>query len=382
MPRIATILAYCVRSRNNETTTGPVTRVSDKIPPSHPYESLPPRAFWRKGVVDDGGAGLSALYAPSVPVTADTRIATAGSCFAQHIGRWLRKSGVTVLDAEPAPPMMPDDLAHKFGYRLFSGRYGNIYTARQLRQLLEEIINGRVDGRFVWEIPNGRYVDAFRPTVEPEGLETAAEVLLHRDYHLEKTAQILRTADIFVFTLGLAEAWEDAETGRVFPVCPGVAGGQFSETRHKLRQFRYGDVAEDLSAIRALLHRFNPEMGMLLTVSPVPLTATATGNHVLTATTAAKATLRAAAGDFAADHGDVDYVPSFELITSHATGGPWFAPNMRSVTAAGVEMVMSRFLAAHGLQPQADPPRPVDASPHDDEDDLVCDELLLQARAG
>lgn len=347
---------------------------------NHPYAGGPDWAFWRSGVVEGGGRGLDDLFVPTVPITSDTPIATAGSCFAQHIGRWLRRSGVNVLDAEPVPGIMSDAVATRFGYRLFSGRYGNIYTARQLVQLLDDVITGHVDPRFVWSGPKGGYVDAFRPTVEPEGIDTVQEVLLHRDYHLERTAQMLRMAEVFVFTLGLTEAWMDRATGRVFPVCPGVAGGRFDPSEHAMQMFRYGEVTEDLHAILARLRRFNPAIRMILTVSPVPLTATASDDHVLTASTGAKATLRAAAGDFASDTSGVDYFPSYELVTSHATGGPWFEPNLRSVSEAGVTMVMSRFLAAHGLIAEAETPRADDPDLDEDADENIhCDELLLQA---
>lgn len=344
-----------------------------------PYRSAPRRAFWRSGVVRNGGAGLAEIAAPKVRLGAGCAVATAGSCFAQNIGRHLARAGVTVLDAEPLPPIVPDSLARRFGYRLFSGRYGNIYTARQLRQLLQEIIAGAVDPRCVWPRQGGGFTDAFRPTVEPGGLRTGAEVLLHRDYHLERTAQMLREAQVFVFTLGLTEAWEDRETGRVFPLCPGLAGGRFDSAAHRLRRFRYGEVTEDLRAILALLRRFNPAMEMILTVSPVPLTATATGEHVLPATCAAKATLRAAAGDFAEDTGGVDYFPAFELVTSHATGGPWFEANQRTVSRAGVAMVMARFLAAQGLTPNSVISPPTETPGEDNDEALVCDELLLEA---
>lgn len=356
-------------------------------PPSHPYTTLPDRAFWRRGVVDDGGAGLSEIYQPRAPITPETAVATAGSCFAQHIGGWLRKSGIKVLDAEPAPALMSDEAAHAFGYRLFSGRYGNIYTARQLRQLLDDVATGSVSSRFVWETDRGRYVDAFRPTVEPDGLATAAEVLLHRDYHLEKTAQMLRQTDLFVFTLGLAETWVDRSTDRAFPVCPGIAGGAFDPEAHALAEFRPNDVYADLVAIRTALQRFNPGMRLLLTVSPVPLTATATGAHVLAATTAAKACLRSAAESAYKDFADIDYFPSYELVTSPATGGPWFASNLRSVRPEGVRMVMTNFLASHGLsEAQAAPRTDTEDDTKGDtkgdiEDDLICDELLYQAAA-
>ncbi len=360
----------------------------------HPYSDLPDKAFWRNGVVQADRNRFPDLFTPKFDITPDTRVATAGSCFAQHIGRVLRQACCTVLDAEPAPKPLTDEDAKAFGYSIFSGRYGNIYTTRQLRQMLTDIADGFTDPRFVWT-KDSAFVDAFRPTVEPIGLPSVEEVLLHRDYHLERTSQMLRQTDVFVFTLGLTEAWEDAPTGRVFPMCPGVVAGTFDDETHIFRNFRYGDILEDLEAIQKLLRRFNPDMKMILTVSPVPLTATATQDHVLLSTTWSKSTLRAAAGDFAADNDDVAYFPSYELITSPATGpetgGPWFEKNLRSVRSDGVDMVMGIFLESHGLLDQTtdtDAPDPSNTeseneytSDQDEEDDLICDELLLQAFA-
>jgi hypothetical protein len=348
---------------------------------AHPYSDLSARAFWRSGVAQADKAVLADLYRPSFEITHDTAVATAGSCFAQHIGTSLRRAGCTVLDAEPVPPEVVSHVAQRYGYGLFSGRYGNIYTSRQMLQLLQDAATGTVDACFAWE-KDGRFFDAFRPTVEPDGLASVDEVLLHREYHLERTAQMLRQADVFVFTLGLTETWVDRRTGRAFGLCPGVAAGQFDADAHVLFNLRYGDVLADLKAIHALLQRFRPGMKLLLTVSPVPLTATASGDHVLSANTWSKATLRSAAGDFVADTPGTAYFPSFEIITSHATGGPWFEDNLRAVRPDGVARVMSIFLAAHGLTGGAPGtgPRP-DAADNDDDDpdDPVCDELLLQA---
>lgn len=354
----------------------------ERIPMPHPYADLPDTAFWKTGVEKADRQRFPGLYEPRLRLTKDVPVATAGSCFAQHIGTWLRAAGCRLLDAEPAPRAMSDVLARRFGYGLFSGRYGNIYTARQLRQFLEEVADGEADPRHVWE-NDGAFRDGFRPTVEPDGLGSVAEVLLHRDYHLERTSRMLRQAELFIFTLGLTEAWEDAETGRVYPLCPGVAGGTFDAERHRFRNFRHAEIIEDLHAIRALLHRFNPDMSLLLTVSPVPLTATASGNHVLAATSWSKATLRAAAGDFVAETDRTDYFPSLELVTQPASGGPWFAPNMREVSEAGVARVMSVFFEAHGLTDLIGTAR--DTRDNEDDSDRetepYCDEILLQAFA-
>ena len=331
-------------------------------------------------------AAFPDLYQPTVSIRPDTRVATAGSCFAQHIGRYLRDAGCTVLDAEPPPRSMTDAVAKRYGYGLFSGRHGNVYTARQMRQLLEEVADGQADPRLVWD-REGRFVDALRPQVEPEGLASVEEVLLHRDYHLERTSRMLRQADVFVFTLGLTEAWEDRATGRVLPLCPGVVGGTFDPEAYVFRNFRHSEILADLYVIKALLRRFNPAMSLILTVSPVPLTATATGRHILEATSWSKATLRGAVGEFVEETDVVDYFPSFEIVTHPASGGPWFEENLRSVSPAGVDKVMSIFLRGHGLGIDRDTalalPPSVDGNEDDSdsETDLVCEDLLLQAFA-
>ena len=206
-----------------------------------------------------------------------------------------------------------------------------------------------------------------------------------RQSHLAHVAQLLQQTDVLIFTLGLTETWVDRATGRAFPVCPGIVAGTFDAGEHDLLNQTHAQVLADLAACRAVLKTFNPAMKLLLTVSPVPLTATASGEHVLAATSWSKSTLRGAAGEFAAAQTDVDYMPSYELVTHPAAqplhGGHWFDPNLRSVSAAGVARVMRFFLAAHGLAEAA--PVVIEQIVADDspDDDISCDEVLLEAFA-
>lgn len=352
---------------------------------THPYSALPAHAFWRSGVAEADRNSFDGLYRPKFALARDTRVATAGSCFAQHIGTHLRLAGCHVLDAEPAPVAMPDSIAKRFGYGMFSARYGNIYTARQLLDLLREVRLGDCDPGFIWE-KDGRYYDAFRPTIEPDGLDSVAEVLTLRRSHLHRIAGMLAQTDLLIFTLGLTETWVDRATGRAFPVCPGIVAGVFDPNLHELLNLTHAQILADLSDCHALLQDFNPGMKLLLTVSPVPLTATASGAHVLNATSWSKSTLRGVAGEFSA-HPDVDYMPSYELITHPAAqppdGGHWFDPNLRSVSAVGVARVMRFFLAAHDLisAPETAEPVVVQADPDALQDDVNCDEVLLEAFA-
>ena len=343
----------------------------------NPYQGLGARAFWRSGVARADPAALEGLYTRKWEIPRHWKIATAGSCFAQHISRYLARSGFDVIDTEPAPPGLSADDHQRFGFSMYSARYGNIYTLRQLLQLVGEVDVTHTPGEISWE-REGRFFDALRPGVEPGGLDSPEALRLHRDAHLACVGEMLRHMDLLVFTLGLTEAWEHRETGTVFPTVPGGIAGRFDPDRYRFYNASFTEILEDFGALQERLLSIRGEKGLprfLLTVSPVPLIATASGEHVLPATTYSKSVLRAVAGQLAAEHDHVDYFPSFEIITNPATGGRFYAENLRSVQPEGVEAVMKLFFSQHGEGPMPQP------SPVETEEDVACEEALLEAFA-
>lgn len=352
----------------------------------HPYRSLPEAAYWRRAVAGKGPA-IDPLAGGFLSLGREDRVATAGSCFAQNIARYLKRSGFNYMVSETAHPILPPDVADRHGYGLYSARYGNIYTARQLLQLFDRAY-GRFDpAEAIWEAPGGggHVVDAFRPTIEPGGFASAAELLADRAHHFARVREMFETLDVFVFTLGLTEGWESRVDGAVYPVCPGVSGGRFDEARHAFHNFRVGEVSADLAAFTARLRGVNPGARIILTVSPVPLVATASGNHVLAATTYSKSVLRAAAQETAEDHDGVFYFPSYEIITGAPAAARYFAEDMRNVTEEGVAHVMSVFLR-HAAGVDLPPPVAAAAEARDATTDaakqwvqVMCDEALLDA---
>lgn len=319
---------------------------------SSPYMNLGARAYWRTGLAETDYPPPD-IFCPKWALHKGDRIVTAGSCFAQHVGRALRRNGFNVLDAEPRPAGIPAEAETAHGYGMYSARYGNIYTTRQLRQLLEEAWEGAPDFDAVWERA-GRFHDALRPNVDPEGLVDGAAVMAARTQHLAKVRAVFSQADVFIFTLGLTEAWMHKPSGQVYPTAPGTVAGAYDAAIHGFVNFRLAEVRADLLAALGRLKRLNPDLRVLLTVSPVPLTATASGQHVLSATSYSKSVLRACAGELQADCPEVDYFPSYEIVTSTRAGASFFEPNFRSVTEAGVARVMSVFTRAH-LGDAADP---------------------------
>ncbi|MEL6478530.1 MAG: GSCFA domain-containing protein [Pseudomonadota bacterium] len=342
--------------------------------PRSPYRGLPRRAFW-KSVADRGEGPADDLYRPRFEITRKTAIFTAGSCFAQHIGQSLRRAGCRIVDTEAMPDMVPETVARRFGYRQYSARYGNIYTPRQLRQLLGEIDGTLTPAYPVW-VRDGRFFDALRPAVEPEGLETPDLVAEHRRLHLARARSAFARGEVFVFTLGLTEAWIHRESGTVYPTAPGTIAGAHDPEVFAFHNFSFAEVIEDLHAIRAQLQARQPGMRMVLTVSPVALTATASDAHVEVATSYSKAVLRAAAGQMMSECADVDYFPSYEIVTSRAARGRYLSADLRDVTPAAVEDVMQIFFAAHGIE-RGDPAD--HATTLDDLDAPVCEDLLLEA---
>lgn len=311
---------------------------------NHPYLGLPDRQFWKK----EPGIVTPAKFDPVGPVpftlTKSDGVVTAGSCFAQHVARRLTRSGFSHLVTEPAHPIIPPQVAASFGYNLFSARYGNVYTARQLLQLLH-----RAYGLFMplathW--PRGQkggVVDPFRPQIQPEGFISAAELDEDRKVHLAAVRRAIETMDVFVFTLGLTEAWIDRRDGAVFPIAPGISGGVYDPDLVGFHNFDETETSTDLIAALAFIRERNPRVRIILTVSPVPLNATMEARHVFVSTTWSKAVLRIAAERATRALEDVCYFPSYEIITAPHVRGRYFAEDCREVLDAGVTHVMGLF---------------------------------------
>lgn len=351
---------------------------TNATPRRSPYQGRPGRTFWKTAVGGMAPDQLTGLYRKKFDIAPEDRIATAGSCFAQHIARHLRSNGYKVLDTEPAPPWMSADTARNFGFGVYSARFGNVYHVRQLVQLVQEALGmRRLGDEAVWE-RDGRFYDALRPAVEPDGLATPGLVRRHREQHLARVRRLLQDSTVFVFTLGLTEGWVHSATGTVFPTAPGTIAGDFDPSLHHFHNFGYDEVHADFLELRRLLQQESPGLKFILTVSPVSLAATAEDQHVLPATVYSKSVLRAVAGALAAEYDDVDYFPSYEVVTGAPAGNTLLDESRRNVTPAGVATVMRYFFAEHPTREVLGQPETEPAGAPSLEA-VMCEEALLEA---
>jgi GSCFA family len=307
----------------------------------HPYKSQPDRAFWSRAVASD----FDAYDVPAVAeplLRDDDEIVSAGSCFASNVIPWLEPAGMRYVRTEAPHPTLAH-LPENLGYRSFSAAYGNIYTARQLRQLLDRACGVWQPLEDRWHA-DGKVIDPFRPGLRHPATSDR-EFDLITAQHLAAVRAAFASATVVLLTLGLTEAWVSVADGAAFPACPGTITGQYDPARHGFVNYTVSEVRADLVGFLDRLREINPTSRVILTVSPVPLVATATDQHVLVATTYSKAVLRAAAGEVAANIPGVVYFPAYELVTGPQAPHGYYAQDRRDVTPEGVAAVMNALMA-------------------------------------
>jgi hypothetical protein len=358
---------------------------------SNPYADLPQRSFWRPAVASRSLFDLEDLWRPKFSFDTADAFVTFGSCFAQHIGRALKGRGFNWYSAEPRPEGLSDASARLFNYDIFSARTGNIYTTSILAQWTRWATGAAQVPDEFWE-KDGRIFDPFRPAIEPNGFGSREEMVRNRAATIAAFRQCIEDANYFVFTLGLTESWWNSHEGYEYPMCPGTVAGEFVADTHVFRNQTVGEIGDSLRQAIDIMHEVNPALRFILTVSPVPLTATNSGNHVMVATMESKSILRAVAGQTARERDDTDYFPSYELINSPVMKGVFFEPNHRDVNPHGVDFVMDNFFRAVAAKAAGAAPAvpvapkkkvaaeaPAAAVEVPAPDDVVCEEELLRA---
>jgi hypothetical protein len=289
----------------------------------HPYIHLADTAYWKRSIATLNTADVDPVVTFPFRITPEQRIATAGSCFAQHLSTRLQKASFNYFVTEQAPLFFPEELARSFGYGVFTARYGNIYTTRQLVQLFKRAYAQVTAKEDYWLEEDNNYIDPFRPRIQEGGFASEEEYWIDRQQHYQAVRAAFEELDIFVFTLGLTEGWQSREDGMVYPLCPGVAGGTFDADKYQFVNFGVEETTSDLLEFIDLLHGVNPDARVILTVSPVPLIATYEPQHVLTSTTYSKSVLRVSCGQIVKARKHVAYFPSYEIITGSYTRGKY-----------------------------------------------------------
>ncbi|HYA79823.1 MAG TPA: GSCFA domain-containing protein [Methylocystis sp.] len=309
----------------------------------NPYASLPDHRFWRKAVAALPPFALDPIVETPFQISLADKVATGGSCFAQEIAHRLQESGYQYYLAEKPPEGMAAKEARRRNYSMYSCRYGNLYTTTQLLQLVQRAYGDFRPDLDAWTRDDGRFVDPFRPRIEPDGYATLEEMRADRERHFAAVRTMVETMDVFVFTFGLTECWRHRSDGAVLQLAPGVAGGEHDPDAYEFWNMSVSEVVRDFLAAADLIYARNPDVRMILSVSPVSIIATGEDRHVLVSNSASKAILRAAADEVVRARRNIAYFPSYDLVTASPNAARFYTDDTRKINSFGIDRTMKMF---------------------------------------
>lgn len=269
-----------------------------------------------------------------------TPIGSAGSCFAMEIAHILQKEKFNYVITEPnANPTVGYKTLQISEYSNSCAAWGTIFNTPSIRQLVDRafgiqetpklLFSEKIDGET-------KYVDPFREAVVFDSIESYQQNYYE---HLLAIREAFLKLKVFIITLGVNEVWffkKDGSTISRFPakVAPGMIG-------HKILSVE--DNLKELNGFLKTVRSVNPDIKIIVSVSPVPLNATFRGDqyHVISANCHSKSTLRVVAEEFVKNNTGVFYLPSYETVMYTAESA--WETDQRHVSRTAVRKVIQLF---------------------------------------
>jgi hypothetical protein len=231
-------------------------------------------------------------------LSSQAKVVTLGSCFAQNVANVLKGYGVS---------------ANTLG--------------------IGELINSTFANRALLEWAIGEE----NPSHEPSVINVLKSFVGKSP---DKFITMIKQADILIFTLGVAPAFFDKETGLFHLASPNEGAAHLLKTK-EFRTTTVDENVQNLDYIVSALRKLNPELKIIFTVSPVPLFASFEYESAIQADCISKSTLRLAIDTLIKKSAsDIIYWPAFEVVRWLGA----YIPNMY-----GQEDGTSRHVSEHAI---------------------------------
>jgi GSCFA family len=277
---------------------------------------------------------MSIVAVPKFELSVGDRFFCIGSCFVRNIELELIYRDIPVLSKRIICPR------EEFGHRP-TGMVTKYTTASMLNEL--QWILQPPPAEKVLIATRGGWVDFQLHTVIPVPIKRAIE---RRRYLTEDYFARLRQTDVLIITLGYVETWLDVSTGLYLNMAPSPVEVRRYPGRFLLERTDVATNLKHLVQIREIVTALSPGCRIVITVSPVPMNATFSGEDVVVANMYSKATLRSAAQAFAEAFSDVEYFPSYELVMLSRREAA-FKDDWIHVRDECVERVVDTFISSH-----------------------------------
>jgi len=277
-----------------------------------------------------------AAHTPKFQLSKENSFFLMGSCFARGLERIL--------------------IARDFDVKSTSGEFSRWelqYEKGSAMGITNRYNTASIFNEFNWHVegkgvPDSSLIETrdgvfFDPHATPVTPPTSLEEQRQRRGIWSDICSNISKVDVVVLTLGLVEVWYDKETALYCNATPDARLAAKYPDRFEMHILNYNDNLENLEGVYKILKSKNPDVKIIITVSPVPLIKTFSGEDIVKANTYSKSTLRAAAGDFTRDKPDVDYFPSYEIAMNSNSDLAW-AEDKRHILGAFSRNIMNQFL--------------------------------------
>ena len=274
-------------------------------------------------------------FTPKFKLNNKTSFFTIGSCFARNVENYLQQKKVPLLSK------MPSVAGELFvaGGNDRSG-YENVYTPGSVLEA-SKLVNLADRFHCIKEL-NGFWYDLI--THGLKGLEKE-EALAIRESMLN-VYQNIRQTDVLVITLGYTEAWYYTPAEAWVNQSPANPKLRSLSDQFELVVLNFEQTKLILEEALSNFREVNQNIKFIVTVSPVPLGSTFTQDHILIANQRSKSTLHTVAHYLAETQEDVDYFPSYEIVSlSNRTAA--FEEDNIHVKSSMVSKVMECFFNSY-----------------------------------
>ncbi len=245
----------------------------------------------------------------------DTQLMTLGSCFATLIGDRLFESKFRVL---------PNEL-------------GTLFNPWSISKLLQFAIREQFPhlGHYLSLGKHHHVSYDFHSSVYSDttldDFDTQLRLLLRR------TRQQLLDTDVLVLTFGSAFAYRYLKTGELIANCHKTPAGEFQKELLSLET-----LSQSMDELLALLLPLNPDLKIIVTVSPVRHT-----RDTLPLNQVSKSLLRLLCHYLETTYPQVAYFPSYEIMLDELRDYRFYEPDLIHPDSVAVDHIFRTFLKAY-----------------------------------
>lgn len=160
----------------------------------------------------------------------------------------------------------------------------------------------------------------------------------HMSQQVKEGHKALRQASLLTVTLGTAMVYRLRATGQIVANCHKMPGHEFNRQMATVEE-----IVHALDDIFTQVHEFNPQLRIILTVSPI--------RHIadgLDANSLSKASLRVSIDQVRARHSDYcDYFPAYEIMLDDLRDYRFYSSDMVHPSDMAVEYIWQAFQATY-----------------------------------